>query len=400
MFIKKIINFSLLLVALHTPLFASYVLSESEEQKTPHLGVWITVFSPENVLGSKGNVDKLITSCKKTGIDQVYLQIYRADKAYYNSQITDKTPYETILSGAGSDTINYLLNEANKNEIKIYAWLNLLSLAQNTDANILKKYGEGIITKDPYGRTSLQNNNKDALDKYYIRENQLFLEPGDKRVRDYLTSIAEEIIKTYPKFSGLHLDYIRYPAAIPFIPGSRFSSHGISYGYTDINTANFKEANGLDINNMYQTRKNFKKWDDWRKKQVTLLVKEISNRVRSISPSYEISCTIVPSIERTYLVTFQDWTEWLKKNYIDYIVVMNYTDDADFFELTSKSLLEPDFGGKIYMGVGAYLFKDNPDLFKNQLESLKKISPDGIIIFSYDNIAENEEFQEILSEEF
>ena len=145
MFIKRIVFFLLFLLVLHTPLFASYVLTESEEQKAPHLGVWITVFSPENVLESKENVDKLIATCKKANIDQIYLQIYRADKAYYSSQITDKTAYETILSASGSDMINYLLNKANKNGVKVYAWLNLLSLAQNKNANILKKYGEGVI---------------------------------------------------------------------------------------------------------------------------------------------------------------------------------------------------------------------------------------------------------------
>jgi uncharacterized lipoprotein YddW (UPF0748 family) len=144
---------------------------------------------------------------------------------------------------------------------------------------------------------------------------------------------------------------------------------------------------------MKYSRDNFLKWDSWRRAQVTELVRDISNRARSISPSYEISCAIVPSIERTYLVNFQDWTKWIRKNYIDWVVVMNYTDDTQLMELNTSSMLLPRFEGKVYMGVGAFLLKDKPRAFKEQLDFLKKTTSGGIVVFSYDEITSQKDLQ-------
>ena len=84
----------------------------------------------------------------------------RADKAYYDSKITDRKFHETIMSEAGSDTIKYLLNKAKEKGLKVHAWMNLLSVARNENANIISKLGKDIITKDQHGRSSLPGKNK------------------------------------------------------------------------------------------------------------------------------------------------------------------------------------------------------------------------------------------------
>ena len=378
----------------------SFLSLHASVSNSPRIGVWITVFSPTEILQKTQNVDRLIETCKRSGVTDVYLQIYRANKAYYDSRITDKTFFDSVLASTGQDVLKYLLAEANKNGIKVHAWINLLSLAHNKDASILKKYGREILAIDQYGRPAMPMNGKDELDEYYIRENQLFLEPGDKRVRKYLTFIAAEIIKKYPGFSGLHLDYVRYPAVVPFVPGARFTSHGISYGYSDANTKAFKKAEGLDVKKMAHSRENFLKWDGWRRKQVSTLVKDISKKTRRIKPTLEISCAIVPSVGRTYLTTFQDWTKWLKDKTADYVVIMNYTDDSRLMELQTDSMLLPDFSKKVHIGLGAYLLKNDPEKLEDQLKYLKKVSPVGIVLFSYDDLARNPRLQKFLKDNF
>lgn len=378
MFNRKPYSAAIALCLLSTFFWFSPVISNSDE--TPRLGVWVTVFSPEKVLDSTENTDKLIETSKKCGITDIYMQVYRSGKTY------------------GEEGFGYLITEAKKNGIKVHAWINLLSLAQNKDADIIKEYGDSVITLDQHGRTSLQDAPKDAFDKYYIREDQLFLEPGDERVREYAGDLVEDIIKKFSGLSGVHFDYIRYPFVVPFVPGARFASHGISYGYTEINLANFEETTGLDVRTMANTRGNFEKWDAWRRDNITELMREISNRVRDLSPSLEISCTIMPDAERTYFVAFQDWTEWLKNGYADYVVAMNYTEDAKLMELRSKSLLMDGLKDKVYIGIGAHLLKDKLDIFKTEFESTQKLSPAGTVIFSYDDIAGDKEMQDFLAE--
>lgn len=394
--IKSFIAFSLLAVSLF---FAS---SPAHAAKTPDLGVWITVFSDERVLESKENVEKALDTCENSGITDIYLQLYRGDKAYYNSSITDRSPYEALKAKAKLDPVRYMIDSAHKRGIRVHAWLNMLCVSQNADTNITRKFGDEVLTKDQHGRTPLITpaGKGDNWDKYYMREDQLFLEPGDERVRKYVVSIAEEVVARYPGFDGLHLDYIRYPAAVPFVPGSRFASHGLYYGYTPRNIAAFKKATGLDPRTMEGSQENFWKWDSWHRQNVTAIVRECSQKARAISPSIKVSCTTVASPERTYYVTGQEWTKWLKDRIVDYITPMNYSVDPVIVELNSRSMIFTAPNKEVQMGIGAYLLKEKPEVLKAEIKAVKALDPRGVIIFSYDDIAKNKSLQSFLLDEF
>ncbi len=368
--------------------------SQTMNNVSPRLGIWITVFTEQEVLQSRENVDRLLDNCSKCGITDIYLQIYRANKAYYNSDITDKTAYTRSLDNAGTDTISYMLNKTRGTGIKVYAWVNVLSLAKNEQAHILGKYGKDILTYDQYGNTSLH------VTKGFVPEHQLFLEAGDYRVREYTGNILKEILSKYPGFSGIHLDYIRYPVSLPYIPGARFTQQGISYGYNRFNLLNFKNETGLEPGTMDMSRKKAHLWDKWRRDQVTKLVKYLYTQVKTVSPGAEISCAVVPSIDKAYLVTFQNWPEWLRKGLIDYVVFMNYTENNDYMKIRAESVLFPDLKEKLQIGLGAYLMREDMENLKKQIITAKNLSPDGIVIFSYDDIAENQELKNFLQKNF
>lgn len=397
--IKKLLSTFLILTVLTFAITPDKYLS-AEEGPSKRLGVWITVFSPEKVLYSRANVNKLISTCEDSAIDDIYLQVYRADKAYYDSGITDRSPHESILLEAKEDLIDYLIKRAHQKGIKVHAWMNCLSIAQNNEANIIKKFGSGVLTKDQYGRTPLKKGNKDKWDNYYIRENQLFLEAGDPRVRKYVTQIASEVLRKYPSFDGIHLDYIRYPSAVPFIPGSRFASHGLSYGYEEVNLNTFKAETGIDVKKLSGAREDFAKWDKFRRDNVSLLVKSISEEAKKLKADIIVSATIVPSLERTYLNTFQHWTRWLNEGFVDYVITMNYTDDADFMKLRTESMFLPDLKDKVQVGIGPYLLKKSSGQTEKQINMLLELSVPAVVLFSYDDVASNVSLQEFLLEKF
>ena len=360
------------------------------EQKAPfkniRKGVWITVFSENKVLYSKESVKILIEFCNATNIKEIYLQLYRNGEPYFDSTIGSRARYEEIINSAGIDTIDFLLNEAKKNGIQVFAWINVLSAGTNKESDIVKKYGESVLTKDQYLRTSIKSDKKDESDKYYLREDQIFLEPGDLRVLDYVLSIVNSLITRYPGLSGIHLDYIRYPNPLPYIPDSRFNKYGLSYGYGDESLKRFKARTGLDPLNMETNRDNCLIWDNWKREQVTNLVNKICDLVKSKSSKYLISCAVLPSFDRAYSFIFQDWPLWLEKKYADYVVLMNYTVDNKYGLNIAKSSLPQRGQGKIYIGIGAFLLKYNAKLFLEQYESLCRLKPDGIVFFSYDDI--------------
>ena len=347
-------------------------------------GVWVTVFSANKVLYSKAETLKLISTCKDAGINEIYLQLYQSGNAYYNSSFFGRQKFDAILKSSGFDSVDFLIKEAKNNNIKVFAWINLMSLGQNADAHILKKFGRGVLTRDQYLRPSGRDNPNDS-DKYYQREEQLFLEPGDPRVARYLMGVVDEVTGRYPFLSGVHLDYVRYPMTLPFIPGSRFSKFGLTYGFGEENIRLFKKAAGLDPLSGLKSDEDFARWDNWRRDQVTNIVSKITSRVKARHPRMLVSCAVIPAFDRAYHSLSQDWPLWLEKGFVDYVVLMNYTLDNQLAKELSQSALALRQKGKVYFGVGLFLMKGK-QAFPEQNRMLDSLQPDGVVFFSYDDI--------------
>ncbi|MDP3042571.1 MAG: family 10 glycosylhydrolase [Candidatus Omnitrophota bacterium] len=350
-------------------------------------GIWVSVFSAKKMLYSEAGVHNLIAQCNKAKINEIYLQIFQSGNAYYDSRIADKIKYDQMVASAGLDTLDLLLREAGQNNIKVFAWVNILGLGKNEKADILNKYGSSILTRDQYQRPSKISTSTE-LDKYYLREDMIFLEPGDPRVEAYMLTIINEIINRYPLFSGIHLDYIRYPSPVPFIPGSRFNKFGLTYGYGAKNVERFREKTGINVLDTLNNEDEYLAWDNWKRQQVTDLLRKITSLVKVKSPSLAVSCAVIPVTERAYSNAFQDWSGWLEEGIIDYVVLMSYTKDNQFAKEVVKSSLGHRGKGKIYVGMGVFLMKDNPDLFANQLRLITDLAPDGVVLYSIDDLSD------------
>jgi uncharacterized lipoprotein YddW (UPF0748 family) len=361
------------------------VIAQNAFAQMPERGVWVSVFSGKRVLYSKQALDELLRICKNAKINQIYLQVYQSGKAFYNSRISDQSKYKEIIASVGTDPIDYLLQEAKKQNIKVFAWVNILSLGQNNNADIIRKLGPSVLTLDQYLRPSGRKDLNES-DKYYLREEQIFLESGDERVVKYLASIVEEVVTRYPLFSGVHLDYVRYPMTVPFNPGSRFTKYGLSYGYGRENAARFKKATGIDPLTGLNKDKYFSLWDDWRRQQVTDLARTISGRVKEKSPGMLVSSAVIPSNERAYSSMFQDWPGWLEEGIVDYVVLMNYTLDNQLTREIIRSSSALRQKGHVFAGMGIFLMGDDPVTFKEQLKILNDLNCDGIVFFAYDDI--------------
>lgn len=368
----------------------NFNLSLAEDNQVPAKaafarGVWVSVYSGKSVLYAKEGVDNLIGQCKKAKINEIYLQFFQSGNAYYDSKICDKSKYNAMVKASGMDTLDLLLREAGENNIKVFAWVNVLSLGKNDKADILNKFGNSILTRDQYLRPSKNESNME-MDKYYLREDQIFLEPGDPRIEEYILTIINEIINRYPLISGVHLDYVRYPSPVPFMPGSRFKKFGLTYGYGAKNLERFKDKTGLNPLDQLNNEDEYLAWDNWKRRQVTDLVRKISNLVKVKSADLLVSCAVIPLTERAYSNAFQDWSAWLEEGLIDYAVLMAYTKDNQFAKEVVKSALGHRGKGKIYIGIGVFLMKNSPDLFFNQYRMITNLNPDGVVFFSIDDL--------------
>ena len=329
-------------------------------------GLFVSVIQEPSTLSSREEILKLIEFSKKARVDTLFVQIYRANKAWFPSKVGDSGPYKAGLKSVGEDPFQLLIREARAAGIQVHAWLNLLSLSANTDAPLLKKYGTVILTRKPGGE-------KKTLEDYKI-DNQYFLEPGDSRVRMELSTLVEEILLRYPALDGLQLDYIRYPDSHPF------------YGYTGMNIVRFRHDKG----SRQSLSENNPAWKDWRRGQVTEMVELLAGTARAIRPAIQVSTTGCAPYSRAYHEAFQDWGSWLDRGLVDFVTMMDYPTDVPEFENTIAGARKKtrDFG-KVNIGIGAYKLTQAPGVFTGQLESCEKAGGRGCVVFHYGSLLEN-----------
>ena len=175
---------------------------------------------------------------------------------------------------------------------------------------------------------------------------------------------------------------------MPFVPGTRFNKFGLTYGYGLKNVERFKDKTGLNSLDTLNNEDEYLAWDNWKRAQVTDLVRKVSSLAKVKSPGLLVSCAVIPLAERAYSNAFQDWSGWLEEGVIDYAVLMAYTKDNQFAKEIVKSALGHRGKGKIYVGIGLFLMKNNPDLFFNQYRMIADLAPDGIVFFSIDDLTD------------
>jgi uncharacterized lipoprotein YddW (UPF0748 family) len=338
--------------------------AQARSEATPPRALFVSVIEKETVLASKENIVKLIVFAKKARIKTLFVQIYRSNLSWFPSKVADQSPYERCLKSVGEDPFAFLIRKAHAEGIEVHAWLNLLTLSKNVNAPLLKKYGPTILTRDLKPKKTIED---------YTIDQQYFLEPGDLRVRKELINMTEEVLRAYPDLDGIQFDYIRYPDFHPI------------YGYAPMNVERFKKATGITV-----IKDNDPVWQDWKRAQVTDLLKDLIKKVKAIRPRIHISTTGCMSYSRAYYEAFQDWPSWVNTGLVEFVTVMSYPDNVEEFQKNIKDAKKrvKDFT-KVKLGVGAYKFVSAPIIFTRQFDLCEKAGSGACAVFYYGSVLLN-----------
>ncbi len=342
-------------------------------QETPQLCLLVAQLQEPSVLSSRKEISKLVNLTKIAGAKTIFMQVYRADQAWFYSTVSDSAPYNRCFKNLREDPFGLLIKQSHAKGIKVYAWLNLLSLNTNNSAFILKKYGKDVLTRNP---------NKKKKIKDYKIDNQYFLEPGDLRVRNELVSLVEELLRAYPDMDGILFDYIRYPDVKP------------NYGYTKMNIKRFKDSTGAK-----KVKKESLIWKNWKRKQVNELLALLVKKARSMRPGISVGATGCAPYIRAYYEAYQDWPSWINGNLVDFVFLMSYPDNTNEFNKDIRESKEKvkDFK-KVCIGVPAYKLVHSPGVFMQEFKIAELSGAGGCGIFHYGSLLDNPDLINILSD--
>jgi uncharacterized lipoprotein YddW (UPF0748 family) len=339
--------------------------------QAPSRALFVSVIQDPPVLSNRQDIIKLIDFAKKARIKVLFVQIYHGGQAWFPSRIADDTPYEKCRKLVLEDPFALLIRQAHAQGIQVHAWLNLMSLGNNINANFLKKYGTDILTRN------LKPKNK--LGDYRI-DHQYFLEPGDPRVRNDLAKTVLEILRAYPDLDGIQFDYIRYPDTDPH------------YGYTKVNTQRFMQKSHLKTIDEASLV-----WKDWKRAQVTGVLTRLVETVRSIRPKVQISTTGCMPFARAYEEAYQEWPSWVLQGKVDFVTIMDYSAQPDQFEKWIRVIKEKTGDlSKVKIAVGAYKLVHSPEIFEMEFQSCEKMGT-TCAVFHYGSVLDSPAIEGFLS---
>ena len=372
--------------------YPSLVAGEDDKVSSPYdRYLWVI----RDVLKSKRSIDDMVNFAIEKNINHLFVQVRGRGDSFYESQFTSRSQ---ILSEGEFDPLAYLLDTANGKGINIHAWVNVYILwssksLPNDERHILHMQQQWLDTTEEW---PVDVGKK--LDKVAVNNNNegLFLSPNHPDVNGYLIKVFRELITNYD-IDGLHLDYIRYQEA--------------EYGRNPYAIARFKRESGNDPGPWFLEMErstiasprliaNMKRWNNFKRKAVTSLVKDTRALVNEVRPDCIISAAVKPNLYIARERYFQEWNVWLAAGYLDWVVPMNYSSKKREFA-RNIDVIDDNFPKKyrekIIMGIA--LHNQTPSEASDKIKFSRLRQFPRVSIFSYNIMIKDHRYSAVFDEE-
>jgi uncharacterized lipoprotein YddW (UPF0748 family) len=187
-----------------------------------------------------------------------------------------------------------------------------------------------------------------------------------------LASILE-VVRQYD-VDGIHLDYIRYPNANAcYCAGCRrrFQDDArvaVKDWPRDAHEGALKEA-----------------YRDWRCQQITRFVRSVSTEARRLNPHVRISAAVFPDYPACRQNVGQDWADWARKGYVDFLCPMDYyRDPTEFRRAVMRQAARLGGVAPLYPGIGVTpSYTLTPEETLRQVEIATTAGADGFVLFDF-----------------
>jgi uncharacterized lipoprotein YddW (UPF0748 family) len=333
-------------------------------RKGPMRAVWVTRFDYR----TPADIREIMENCHSVGLNAVLFQVRGNGTALYRSRIE---PWADELGGAdgGFDPLEVAVKEGHARGIEVHAWVNVMPAwrGPNPPSNPRQLYNahpEWFWYDQKGQRQPLIQMNEGRREGWYVS-----LNPCLPEVRKYLVSVFEEIVRGYP-IDGLHLDYIRFP--------NETAPRGVDYPYDPKTLALYKAATGR------VPKESREIWTQWRAEQVSRLVYETRVMMRCVHPQMKLSAAVGPDPVQAKAAHYQDGETWAAKDWVDFLVPMNYTGDEATYVRRAEAWRRCAHGKGVVMGIGLHS-AGSPRGTIRQLE-LADHWNQGFSLFSYSSL--------------
>ncbi|WP_340103999.1 family 10 glycosylhydrolase [Rhodohalobacter sp. 8-1] len=300
------------------------------------------------------------------GLNAVIFQVSARGDALYKSKTL---PWAYVLTGRpgvdpGWDPLAFAIRESHKRGLELHAWFNVFSIAYNTDSD----------SPPDANQPNIRYAHPEWVSSVVINEDveHLWLNPGIPEAREWQVQNVMEMVENYD-VDAVHFDRIRY----------------FSGGY-DNDSELFEQYNPEGLTDI----------DDWRRHNVTELVREASVRIQDLKPWVKIGAAVSGHYNKDssdgwparygYGEVFADSRLWAERGYVDYLSPMNYWDISSppRFDFIAEDWAAHSNGNyAVYMGAAPY----KQSVFKElhlQIDVTRTHDIAGQVHYRYSHVSE------------
>ncbi len=334
---------------------------------------------------NKHDIDELFRFARLNSFNHLIVQVRGRGDAYYQSRLV---PKGQRIRDKSFDPLALIIEQAQRENIKVHAWVNMYLLWSDqrmpqSDQHLLLHHSDWLDIEQAGVSTPASL----VADMEKLREGHegLYLSPGHPQVADHLVEVCRELLTNYA-VDGLHLDYIRYQDA--------------DFGRNPVARQLYKKYNGDDpqqlqtsperwVGNERQYSAKIRKWNEYRRHQVTDLVKQIDLMKENIRPNCVLSAAVKPNLYQAKNQFFQEWDVWLAAGYMDWVFPMNYTADLRAFAANIDIIydnLPQKYRQRIIMGLATYNQPAADVVDKLLYTRITRFT--GISLFSYNTFSQ------------
>lgn len=277
---------------------------------------WVDAFN-EGIY-TPAQADRLVEDALAVNANALIVQTARRYDCFCNKALYPRT--DAGVLPAPYDPLETIIDKAHAAGLEVHAWVNVNTLWNSATPPRSPEHAFNRHGPSAEGRDRWLNKKHNGSE---LQGNNAYVDPGHPDVATYIVDAIRSIVSEYD-VDGINLDYVRYPD---------FNSDPSrsEWGYNDVSVARFQQATGrTDIPEPADAQ-----WSDWRRDQVTNLVRKIYLGIWDVDPGVRLSMDAITygngpqavggwEKTRTYREVLQDWVGWLDEGIMDTAVTMNY----------------------------------------------------------------------------
>lgn len=199
--------------------------------------------------------------------------------------------------------------------------------------------------------------------------------PSHPANQDAEVAAMIELAERFP-VDGILFDFIRYPHRYAcFCDGCR---------------ERFEARLGRKLANWPQDVRNVpdvaREWATFRRDNISSVVRRTAEAVHKLDRKVEISAAVLRSAEVDAWQVAQDWRQWCREGWVDFVCPMDYIESSMMFRSAVASQKQDVGRTRLYPIIGVSCWQNPRDAINlvEQIKAVRETGLDGFIIFNYD----------------